>query len=91
MIGTDLYFVNWHPYHNHINPFQLAFTPELDEGGYFRAGDWHDTLLIPDKRWGNHSPPLKGSNKFQLQTDAGGLERLSHAAAALTPQYTSTW
>lgn len=41
-----------HPLHVHINPFQIQTLPKLFpnttwDGGYFEAGDYHDTLLIP--------------------------------------------
>ncbi len=41
-----------HPLHVHINPFQIQTLPALLpnttwEGNYFEAGDYHDTLLIP--------------------------------------------
>jgi len=36
-------FVDTHPYHQHVYPFQLidGFS---DPTGYYRAGDWHDTI-----------------------------------------------
>jgi len=67
VIGVDLFYVNWHPFHNHINPFQMQFTPVLDAGGFFQAGDWHDTLLIPDKRWGNHNKDTGPLDKQALR------------------------
>ena len=69
-IGMDLYFVNTHPFHIHVNPFQLAMDTEhrnsdsifggtyasnLTASGWFNSGDWHDTLLIPDERHGLHT------------------------------------
>eukprot|EP00889_Picochlorum_renovo_P002848 jgi/Picre1/29878/NNA_005260.t1 len=41
-----------HPLHVHINPYQIQSLPQLLPnttwaGGYFEAGDYHDTLLIP--------------------------------------------
>eukprot|EP00964_Phaeocystis_antarctica_P003543 scaffold1906_cov59-Phaeocystis_antarctica.AAC.1 len=53
VIGLDLYSVDVHPFHIHVNPFQLS---TIDTGGanewlseWFKNGDWHDTLFIPDK------------------------------------------
>ena len=69
-IGMDLYYVNTHPFHIHVNPFQLAMDTEhrnsdsifggtyasnLTASGWFNSGDWHDTLLIPDERHGLHT------------------------------------
>ena len=49
-VGTvqqiNLAGVNAHPFHLHINSFQLAADPADTSGGYFRAGDWHDVLLF---------------------------------------------
>jgi len=88
VIGVDLYYVNWHPFHNHINPYQLAFTPEITEDGYFMAGDWHDTLLIPDKRWGSYQnyigpldpAALRGKNYMRvlMQTDSFNGTQIVH-------------
>merc|ERR1719401_593119 len=35
-----------HPYHIHINPFQITTPGANYGGGYFQTGDWHDTLMI---------------------------------------------
>mmetsp|Transcript_11294 Transcript_11294/g.25942 ORF Transcript_11294/g.25942 Transcript_11294/m.25942 type:complete len:971 (+) Transcript_11294:113-3025(+) len=38
-----------HPFHIHINPYQISSLPGGPYGdGYFQVGDWHDTLLISD-------------------------------------------
>jgi len=38
-----------HPFHQHINPYQIVNLPGGPHGGgYFQVGDWHDTLLIDD-------------------------------------------
>jgi FtsP/CotA-like multicopper oxidase with cupredoxin domain len=42
----DLTGVNAHPFHMHVNSFQLTATPADDQEGYFAAGDWHDVLLL---------------------------------------------
>jgi len=51
-IGTVTDFtlggISAHPFHLHINPFQLTTDPPTDTyGGYFQAGDFHDVLLQP--------------------------------------------
>lgn len=43
--GTSL-----HPFHLHINPFQILEDPPDTVDGYFLAGDWHDTLQTPNYR-----------------------------------------
>lgn len=42
----------YHPLHTHVSPFQIQKLPELQpnttfEGGWFEAGDFTDTLFIP--------------------------------------------
>ncbi|KAL1520610.1 hypothetical protein AB1Y20_022184 [Prymnesium parvum] len=37
-----------HPFHNHINSFQIIEDPADTFDGYFRAGDWHDILISPN-------------------------------------------
>jgi len=40
---------NAHPFHLHINPYQIAAMPAASYGGgYFAIGDWHDTLMISE-------------------------------------------
>jgi len=39
--------VNAHPFHLHVNHFQLQADPADTAGSYFLAGDWHDVLLMP--------------------------------------------
>ena len=48
-VGFDLRNVDRHPFHIHINPFQLtANTIARDiDPNWFQSGDWHDTLLVP--------------------------------------------
>ena len=82
-IGFDLYNVNIHPFHIHINPFQLDMETErfsseerfgevyanLSASGWFNSGDWHDTLLIPDERYGSYdyvTPLYTSGNKSEL-------------------------
>ena len=49
-VGFDLSGVNFHPFHIHINPFQLTVntTPQGIDPDWFQSGDWHDTLKVPD-------------------------------------------
>ena len=48
-VGFDLYNVDQHPFHIHINPFQLTInaTAQDIDPDWFQSGDWHDTLLVP--------------------------------------------
>ena len=39
--------VNAHPFHLHVNHFQLQADPADTHGSYFLAGDWHDVLFMP--------------------------------------------
>ena len=34
--------INAHPFHLHVNSFQLAADPADTNGDYFKQGDWHD-------------------------------------------------
>lgn len=36
-----------HPFHQHVNHFQINSDLEDYPTGYFKKGDWHDTILIP--------------------------------------------
>jgi len=40
--------IDAHPFHLHVNHFQLQANPADTAGDYFLAGDWHDTLLMVD-------------------------------------------
>ena len=50
-VGFDLYNVDQHPFHIHINPFQLTVNtalPRVDGASdWFQSGYWQDTLLVP--------------------------------------------
>ena len=48
-VGFDLLNVNGHPFHIHINPFQLTqdTAPKGFDHDWFQSGDWQDTLLVP--------------------------------------------
>merc|ERR1719424_1672730 len=50
-VGFDLRNVNGHPFHIHINPFQLTQDQPQDaplwEQAWFKSGDWHDNLFMP--------------------------------------------
>mmetsp|Transcript_51553 Transcript_51553/g.112223 ORF Transcript_51553/g.112223 Transcript_51553/m.112223 type:complete len:706 (+) Transcript_51553:263-2380(+) len=50
VVDLDVIGIDEHPFHIHINPFQL--TNELSDSydGYFAAGDWHDTLFTVGHR-----------------------------------------
>ena len=37
--------VNAHPFHLHVNHFQIAETPTDTSGDWFAAGDWHDVMF----------------------------------------------
>merc|ERR1712048_646061 len=54
---------NAHPLHIHVNPFQITSMPETSyHDGYFRIGDWHDTLMVNDLGGG-------ASMNIRMQTD----------------------
>ena len=36
-----------HAFHIHVNHFQLTSDPANTYGDYFKAGDWHDVLMMP--------------------------------------------
>ena len=40
--------VNAHPFHLHVNSYQISAEPGDTQGDYFRLGDWHDTLISPN-------------------------------------------
>jgi len=45
---------NAHPFHQHINPYQIVNLPGGPYGdGYFQEGDWHDTLMVDELGGGN--------------------------------------
>jgi len=54
-----------HPLHVHVNPFQLFELPEgrnlqentTNAGGWFEAGDFFDTLLLPQHKFTVADPP----------------------------------
>ena len=56
-VGFDLYNVDQHPFHIHINPFQLTqdTAPKGFDHDWFQSGDWHDTLLVPGTTHTNSS------------------------------------
>ena len=51
VVGFNLRNVNGHPFHIHINPFQLTQEQpshaEQWEKDWFKSGDWHDNLFMP--------------------------------------------
>ena len=70
-IGTvnqlDLTGVNAHPFHLHVNSFQLATTPADTSNGYFAAGDWHDVLMFNNN-----------AQSVRLQTDSFTGKQVYH-------------
>ena len=63
-----------HPFHSHVNVFQLQQTPldTTNSGGYLEAGDWQDTLIAPRPRvcqaeTMTNNPP--GWTRVRMQTD----------------------
>ena len=36
-----------HPFHQHVNPFQLQ-TIDTNDANYFQPGDWHDTIMTEE-------------------------------------------
>jgi len=56
-----------HPFHLHINPYQIqAWAGRLNDD-YFHSGDWHDVLMDP-----------KSSGQVRLQTDRFTKEMVVH-------------
>jgi FtsP/CotA-like multicopper oxidase with cupredoxin domain len=51
-VGTVVQYnlggVNAHPFHNHVNHYQIVADPADTASDYFRAGDWHDVLINPN-------------------------------------------
>ena len=79
-VGFDLYFVNSHPFHIHINPFQLTADVDDDTSSasdWFKSGDWHDTLFVPVSRGAGKGANITnkrgsgrgGSHRVLMQTD----------------------
>ena len=72
-VGTvnqlNLNGVNAHPFHLHINPYQIVADPANTHMGYFRAGDWHDVLMS-----GNNAVAVR------LQTDTFVGKQVTTAA-----------
>ena len=76
-VGFDLYFVNLHAYHIHINPFQLTADVDDDDSSasdWFQSGDWHDTLFFPVSRGAGKGANKRGggrggSHRVLMQTD----------------------
>mmetsp|Transcript_1918 Transcript_1918/g.5640 ORF Transcript_1918/g.5640 Transcript_1918/m.5640 type:complete len:593 (-) Transcript_1918:67-1845(-) len=45
--------VGAHPLHLHVVPFQITAMPAAEySGGFFKVGDWHDTLMIMEMAGG---------------------------------------
>jgi len=51
---------NAHPLHIHVNPFQISSMPaDMYNNGYFKVGDWHDTLLLSDMGGGANTVSVR--------------------------------
>ena len=48
VIGLDIRGSDGHPFHLHVNSYQLSVDPIDTFDGYFQAGDWHDTIITPN-------------------------------------------
>merc|ERR1719424_1068136 len=66
VVGFELKAVDFHPFHVHINPFQLTKNGVGDqwEQDWFQSGDWHDTMLVP-----SNSTNQNGNQRVLMQTD----------------------
>ena len=64
VVGLDLYQVDQHPFHIHINPFQLTKNGIGVMKDWFKSGDWHDTLFVTD---GNNGQTKYGPEDGLLQ------------------------
>ena len=70
--------LNAHPLHTHINPFQIQkIGPEMlrpntsVDGGWFEAGDYHDTFLLPMVLGANATNPTLVPLRLQPGPYAG--------------------
>merc|ERR1712071_533851 len=63
--------MNRHPFHLHINPYQLMdWANDLDDP-YFKSGDWHDVMM--------HTDEVADDAPVRLQTDRfSGMEMVIH-------------
>jgi len=48
VISMNLHGINLHPFHVHVNPLQIVSTPDDVYDGYFRQGDWQDTITLSE-------------------------------------------
>jgi len=60
-----------HPFHLHVNPYQLLDWADKLHDPYFKAGDWHDVFMHSDDRYADDAP-------VRLQTDRFGQEMVIH-------------
>jgi len=58
---------NGHPFHLHINPYQIADTSLCGDDLYVQNGDWHDTLLLGSVTVSGASPT---GTTVRFQTDS---------------------
>lgn len=47
MVSFDLAGTDFHPFHQHVFPFQIQDVSQTDYPDFFQNGDWHDTLANP--------------------------------------------
>ena len=58
--------INFHTFHIHISPFQLLMDGGPEDDNYFLAGDWHDTIFLPDL-------PIAYDNKIKVGYQSDGF------------------
>jgi len=81
---VDLEAISFHPYHQHINPFQLIEIDTLNVVGgviapevanWYQVGDWHDTLQFPAAMYG---PYFIVKMRFQADMFTGHMLQHCH-------------
>ena len=85
--------IKFHPYHHHINPFQIQKIDdagELDESVsiWYQVGDWHDSLQLPA------AGPTSVNIRFQADQFTGHMVQhchiLHHQDRGMMAQYEIT-
>jgi len=84
----------FHPYHQHINPYQISFlggTLNPIAADWYKVGDWHDTLQLPLARLG---PAGRPKMRFQADQFTGHMVQhchlLFHEDQGMMAQYNVT-
>jgi len=84
---VDLKAVQFHPYHQHVNPFQIieinSYNTQQENGGviqsavadWYKVGDWHDTLQFPAAGFG---PKFVVTMRFQADQFTGHMVQHCH-------------